>query len=77
MIGRLEMDIDECIMAYSELMRTVFDNKSSWLPVSLNFQTRSQFDSAKLETAITRVITSHCTSKSELFNDRVERACRV
>lgn len=53
------MDIDKCIMAYSELMRTIFDNESSSLPFSWRFQIRSQFDSVKLKDAIKKVITSH------------------
>lgn len=77
MLGRLEMDVDECIMAYNELTKTVFENKSSWLPVSWKFQTGSQFDSAKLKSAILRVITGHCATESDLFNDQVERGCRV
>lgn len=70
------MDIDKCIMAYSELMRTIFDNESSSLPFSWRFQIRSQFDSVKLKDAIKKVITSHL-SESDLFNDKVERGCRV
>lgn len=74
MLGRLKMDIDECILAYSELMRTIFDNKLSWLP---KLQTGSQFDSAKLESAIKRVITSHGASETALFNDKDQWTCGV
>jgi hypothetical protein len=28
-LGRLEMGVDECISAYGELMKTVFDERSS------------------------------------------------
>lgn len=77
MLGRLKMDIDECIVAYNELTRTVFEKQSSWFPVSGTFQNRPQFDSARLESAVKRVITSHCESESDLFNDQVERSCRV
>lgn len=77
MLGRLEMDIDECITEYSNLMRTVFEEKSSRFPISWKLQTGSQFDSAKLRSAITRVIISRGASESDLFNDKVERGCRV
>jgi hypothetical protein len=29
MLGRLEMDVDECVSAYSKLMESVFEDKSS------------------------------------------------
>jgi hypothetical protein len=34
MLGRLEMDVEECIAAYTRLMETVFESKSSRLPAS-------------------------------------------
>lgn len=77
MLGRLEMNVDECILAYSDFSRSIFGSKSSRLPVSWKLRTRAQFDSAKLRSAITRVITSHCNSESDLFNDHVEPGCRV
>jgi hypothetical protein len=77
MLGRLEMDVDECISAYSELMRTVFETQSSWLPFNWGFQIKSHFDSAKLESAIKRVITSCSASDSDLFNNKAERGCKV
>lgn len=75
MLGRLEMDIDDCIMAYSELMGSIFGK--SRLPVNWKLQTRSKFDSAKLESAVKGIISKYCTSESNDFNDHVERGCRV
>jgi hypothetical protein len=77
MLGRLEMDVDGCISAYSELMNTVFDEKSSWLPLSRKGSIKTQFDSAKLESAIKKVITSRGISEVDLFNDGTNRGCRV
>lgn len=71
------MDIDECITAYSELTRTIFDVKSSWLPFNLKLQVGSRFDSTKLESAIKSIITTYSASESDLFNDKVERRCKV
>ncbi|OCK83571.1 hypothetical protein K432DRAFT_290780 [Lepidopterella palustris CBS 459.81] len=34
MLGRLEMDVDECILACHKFMKAVFEEKSSWLPVN-------------------------------------------
>ena len=72
MLARLEMDVDECISAYNELMKTVFEEKSSWLPVNW---VRSH--SARLESAIKRVITSHGAQETDLFNDGTSRGCRT
>jgi len=77
MLGRLEMDVDECISAYCELMKTVFNEKLRWTPFSLTAKIKAQFDSTKLESAIKKVITSHNASEADLFNDGIERGCRV
>lgn len=71
------MDVDDCITEYSELMKTVFETKSSWVPVSWKFKTASQFDSVKLQSAIAKVIKGHSASESDLFNDQVDRSCKV
>jgi len=77
MLGRLEMDVDECISAYSKLMETVFNEKSSSLPVSWTGRTKARFDSKKLKDAIEDVITRYGASKTELFNNGNHRGCRV
>jgi hypothetical protein len=48
MLGRFEMDVDECISAYNKLMESVFGEKSSWLPMGWTGRTKAQFDSARL-----------------------------
>ncbi|KAF2466110.1 uncharacterized protein BDR25DRAFT_269263 [Lindgomyces ingoldianus] len=77
MLGRLEMDADECITAYTELMKTVFETKRSWFPASWTGNIKSRFDTARLESAIKEVITSHGAKETDLFNDGVKRGCRV
>ena len=77
MLGRLEMDVDECVSAYNGLIKTVFDEKSSLLPISWTGRTKAQFDSEKLKHAIEEVITRHGASKTDLFSDRTPRGCRV
>ena len=77
MLGRLEMDVDECISAYSELMKAVFKAKSSRFPVSLNGRTKARFDSNRLKNVIEQVIARHDVSKTDLFNDEGLRGCRV
>jgi hypothetical protein len=77
MLGRLEMDVDECITAYNDLMKTVFGEKLSKLPISLTGDIKPQFDSATLEKAIKGVITSRGLPETALLNDGDIRGCRV
>ncbi|KAM0670877.1 hypothetical protein ACQRIU_001272 [Beauveria bassiana] len=77
MLGRLEMDIDECISTYVNLMKSVFEKKSSWLPVSLRGNVKAQFDSKKLRSAVEQAINQSGASPQDRFNDGQFRGCRV
>jgi hypothetical protein len=77
MLGRLEMDIDQCILAYSDLAEAVFGQRKSRLPFNIKGKVKAQFDSSKLEKAIRKTIQDSGISETELFNDRTERGCRT
>jgi hypothetical protein len=77
MLGRLEMDVDECIAAYSNLAETVFGEKLSSIPFNFKGGVKSRFDSAKLESAIRKVVKESGASEYDLFNDNIERGCRT
>ena len=77
MLGRLEMDVDECITAYSELAAAVFGEKLSSIPVNIRGDVKARFDSAKLEAAMRKVIKNSGASEDDLFNDGTERGCRT
>jgi hypothetical protein len=77
MLGRLEMDVDECISAYKDLMKAVFEEKLRRVPISWRGNTKAQFDSARLKSAIEKVITSCGLYQADLFNDGTARGCRV
>ncbi|KAF7507643.1 hypothetical protein GJ744_010196 [Endocarpon pusillum] len=77
MLGRLEMDVDDCIAAYSELAAAVFGGKLSSIPVNIKGKVKARFDSAKLESAIRKVIKNSGASEDVLFNDGTERGCRT
>lgn len=77
MLGRLEMDVDECILAYTKLMKAVFVEKSSRLPISLRGKVKARFDSKKLKGAVEEVISSTGASPSDYFNDGKDRGCRT
>lgn len=83
MLGRLEMDVDECIEQYGKLMEKVFETESSswswldWLPFDRNFWIKSKFDSKKLKAAIEDVIVSKGGLIKDDFCDGKERGCRT
>lgn len=77
MLGRLEMNVDQCIAAYSDLAKTVFEKKLSSLPFNFKGKVKSRFDSGKLEAAVLKAITQSGAAKDELFNDGKERGCRT
>lgn len=56
MLGRLEMDVDECIKAYKALMRSVFEKKKHIVSLSLRGVIKPRFSSEVLEKAIKNVI---------------------
>lgn len=78
MLGRLEMDVDECIMAYVKLMKKIFEKPLKWSHLkSLLSKIESQFDANKLEDAISEVIYGCGTSIIEPFSNQTEHGCRV
>ena len=77
MLGRLKMDVDECITAYTDLMKTVFSQKLTRLPVDLKGRIKPQFNSMVLEQAIKQVIMAKGMQDSDLLNDGAEGGCRV
>ena len=77
MLGRLEMDVDECIIAYNQLIKAVFEEKAHRTPFSWSGRVQSRFNSAKLKVAIEEVITSQGRSPTDPFNDGKPRGCKV
>ena len=77
MLGRLEMDVDECIAAYSDLAAAVFGEKISRVPVNIKGKIRPRFDSAKLEGAIRKAVAQSGVSETDFLNDGTERGCRT
>jgi hypothetical protein len=77
MLGRLEMNVDECIVAYSDLAEAVFSQKKSRLPFNLKGRVKAQFDSSKLEKAIRETIKRSGIFETDLFNDGNKRGCRT
>lgn len=77
MLGRLEMGVDECILAYTELMESVFSEKINSVPVNWSGNIVSQYDSKKLKNAIENVITRAGLSPTDLMNDGKPRRSKT
>ncbi|KAJ5153611.1 uncharacterized protein N7500_009050 [Penicillium coprophilum] len=77
MLGRLEMGVDECILAYTELMESVFSEKLNKVPVDWSGKIVSQFDSQRLKKAIENVITRAGLSPTDPMNDGKPRRSKT
>ena len=77
MLGRLEMDVDECIEAYSGLAEAVFAEKRCQFPANLKGNIRPRFDSTKLQNAIEAVLLRKDVRSTDLLNDGQARRCRA
>ena len=73
MLGRLEMDVDSSIQAYTHLMEDVFGKKGKKIDWHLNV--KGQFSSVALEKAIKSMIPSD--SEKTLLNDGKQRPCKA
>ncbi|KAF2183896.1 FabD/lysophospholipase-like protein [Zopfia rhizophila CBS 207.26] len=77
MLGRLEMDVDACITAYSDLAAKVFGEKLTRIPFNIKGDVKPRFDSERLESAIKKVIVQSGASETDLLNDGTEHGCRT
>jgi hypothetical protein len=77
MLGRLEMDVDECITAYSRLIKAVFKEELSRLPISWRGRVKARFDSKKLKSVVEEVISDKGVPVTDAFNDGKSRGCRT
>lgn len=74
MLGRLEMDVDECIEAYTSLFETIVGKKG--LPVNMWGKIKGRFDSTALEDCIKKILKERGLPEGEPLNDGKER-CKV
>ncbi|KAJ5765992.1 Acyl transferase/acyl hydrolase/lysophospholipase [Penicillium nucicola] len=77
MLGRLNMSVDECLHAYTELMESVFGDKISNVPMDWSGNIRPQYDSRKLKLAVEGVIERCGLSPTDPFNDGTPCRSRV
>ena len=78
MLGRLKMDIRECIDAYIQLSESVFQPKRSLNDIIRRWKGRGKFNSEKLTKAI-REITEKAgqNADAKLLEDDFDPKCKV
>lgn len=77
MLGRLEMDVDQCIDAYNNLAETVFGERLTRIPMSWRARTTPRFDASKLEQAVRETLVAAREKEDALFNDGKQRSCKT
>ena len=79
MLGRLEMKVEQCILAYSDLAESVFffGQKKASLPFNIWGNVKARFDSTKLDKATQKTILESGISETSLFSDGNKRECRA
>ena len=75
MLGRLQMDIESCIDAYSELSSDIFSKKG--LPVDFRGNIKGKYKASELEKAVKRIIKNSGLSEDALLDDGGHRGCRA
>ena len=75
MLGRLEMDIDECISAYTTLSDRVFQKQRH--RVKINGQIQGRFDTAELERSVKEVIVRKGLQEDALLKKPDNSCCKV
>ncbi|PGH02751.1 hypothetical protein GX51_04485 [Blastomyces parvus] len=75
MLGRLEMDVDQCIAEYSRMIEQIFKKKS--FPVDWKGKIKGRFDTGILTNSLRETLVSLGLSDADFFNDGKERKCRV
>jgi len=75
MLGRLEMDIDECINTYTNMFKNLFGKTR--LPVNFLGRIKGRFDSVVLEECVQEILKQRGLSETEPLSDEVKDGCKV
>jgi hypothetical protein len=75
MLGRLKMNIDDCIDTYLSLSDRIFQKKRHRVTIKGNIQGR--FDSEELAQAVKDVLTAQKLKEDALLKDVSDGACKV
>ncbi|KAF2469234.1 phospholipase [Lindgomyces ingoldianus] len=77
MLGRLEMTVEECIEAYTKMMKHIFAQKKNRSFISIFGGVKARFSSEALADAISQVLKGRGISINEKFENGVKPRCKV
>jgi hypothetical protein len=77
MLGRLRMSVEECITAYSRLMKRIFEKRENRSIMGILGRVKPRFSSEALEEAFKDVLTSSGHRVDEKFEEIDEPMCKV
>ena len=77
MLGHLEMTVEECIEAYTKLMKRVFEKKAKLFSFDFMGRLQGRFSTEALAEAITEVLRKKGRSPDEKFYCGNEPNCKV
>lgn len=77
MLGRLEMSVQECIDAYTKMMRKVFEKKTNRSIIGVLGGVKPRFSSKALEDAISQLLKARGISPDEKFQSDTKPRCKV
>ena len=75
MLGRLQMDVDDCIEAYVRLADRVF--KKTGPPLDLCCQVQSRFNTKALEQEIKGLVRRQTGTENSLLKNEDDASCKV
>jgi hypothetical protein len=76
MLGRLKMDIDECIAAYTDMSDRIFRKKHHRVRVRTG-EIQGRFDTEELERSIKEIIKNKGFEEDALLMDAPDAPCKV
>jgi hypothetical protein len=77
MLGRLEMSVQECIDAYTKMMRQVFEKKANRSIIGILGGVKPRFSSKALEDAIAQILKARGIPIDEKFRNGQKPRCKV
>jgi hypothetical protein len=77
MLGRLEMTVEECIDAYTRMMKHVFEKKENNSLIGMLGRVKPRFSSKALEHAISQVLEERGVPTTAKFRDGTRPRCKV
>ena len=76
MLGRLEMDVSDCVDTYKDLLEDVFGHRKHKYEVGLKGNLQARFDESLLRTAIEKTVGKK-TDVNTMFDDGKLRSSRT